>query len=87
MLAPKRLLAGGGKLTRLSSFPQERADFLTNSLHVAPVHAMSATAVEFDQLCVKQLGKRGRRERVYKPVLPIHDDERLSAHRSGCTLQ
>jgi len=45
LLATKRPLAAGGKLTQLSSFPQERADFLTNSLHIAPMRAMSATAV------------------------------------------
>ena len=71
---------------RLISFRQECTDFLANSLHLAAMHAMSAAAVQFDQLCVKQIGKRRRRERVYTVGFAIHDDERLSVYGSGSAL-
>jgi hypothetical protein len=44
----------------LISFVQERTNLLANSQHLAAMHAMSAVAIQFDQLCVKQIGKRGR---------------------------
>ena len=68
------------------SFRQKRTDFLANSLHLATRHTMSAVAVQFYQLCVKQIGKLGGRKRVHKMVLPIHDDERLGVYDSGSAL-
>jgi hypothetical protein len=69
---------------RLISFRQERTDFLANSLHLAAMHAMSQLLSS--SINCAWSSKGGRRERVYKVVLPIHDDKRLSVYGSGSTL-
>lgn len=58
---------------RAISFRQKCSNLLANSLHLAGMHAMSAVATQLDQLCVKQIGELGGRQRIYKVILPIHD--------------